>query len=166
VAFFAFLTELPAFAVAEKILHSFSAFPHGDYPTGLVADTAGNFYGTAQGGSYNQGIVYRLVADSQGKVTQTVLYNFTGGLDGGNPVGVVPDNAGNPTVSPTWEVRKTLECFSSSVHRLTAFGQRVLFTTSPIRVMGPLMALQSTLAAENSMVKLMVGAQTTGSSSS
>jgi uncharacterized repeat protein (TIGR03803 family) len=89
------LPELPAFAVTEKTLHSFSAFPHGDQPTGLVADAAGNFYGTAQGGSYNQGIVYRLVADSQGKVTQTILYNFTGGLDGGNPGGVVPDGKGN-----------------------------------------------------------------------
>jgi uncharacterized repeat protein (TIGR03803 family) len=59
-----------------------------------VADAAGNFYGTAQGGSYNQGIVYRLVADSKGNLTQTILYNFTGGLDGGNPAGVVPDGKG------------------------------------------------------------------------
>jgi uncharacterized repeat protein (TIGR03803 family) len=88
-------SALPAFGATEKVLHAFSAFPHGDYPSGLVADAAGNFYGAAQGGSYNQGIVYRLVADSEGKVTQTVLYNFTGGLDGGNPLGIVPDNAGN-----------------------------------------------------------------------
>jgi uncharacterized repeat protein (TIGR03803 family) len=86
---------LPASAGTEKVLHAFSAFPHGDSPRGLVADAAGNFYGTASGGSYNQGIVYRLVPDSKGKVTQTVLYNFTGGLDGGNPLGVVPDSAGN-----------------------------------------------------------------------
>lgn len=88
-------SALPAFCASEKVLHAFSAFPHGDEPSGLVADAAGDFYGTARGGSYNQGIVYRLVADSEGKVTQTVLYNFTGGLDGGNPIGVVLDNAGN-----------------------------------------------------------------------
>jgi uncharacterized repeat protein (TIGR03803 family) len=95
VVFAVALTGAPTFAVTEQVLHSFAAFPHGDYPSGLVADAAGNFYGTAQGGSYSQGIVYRLVADATGKVKQTVLYNFTGGLDGGNPVGVVPDNTGN-----------------------------------------------------------------------
>lgn len=94
-ALLCFWAALPGFAATEQILHSFSAFPHGDNPSGLVADTAGNFYGTAQGGSYNEGIVYRLVADSNGDVTQTVLYNFTGGLDGGNPGGITPDGRGN-----------------------------------------------------------------------
>jgi len=89
------LTGLPASAATEKVLHSFSAFPHGDYPAGLVADSNGILYGTAQGGSYNEGIVYRLVPDSNGNVTQTVLYNFTGGLDGGYPLGIVVDSADN-----------------------------------------------------------------------
>lgn len=58
------LSSISSFAATEKVLHSFSAFPHGDYPSGLVADAVGNFYGVAQGGSHNQGIVYRLVADT------------------------------------------------------------------------------------------------------
>ncbi len=81
----------PALAATETILHQFSAFPHGESPVGLIADSAGNFYGVAQGGTDSAGVVYRLVADSGGKLTQTILYNFTGGLDGGNPAGVVWD---------------------------------------------------------------------------
>jgi uncharacterized repeat protein (TIGR03803 family) len=88
-------TGLPASAATEKILHSFSAFPHGNYPSGLVADSKGILYGAASGGIYNEGIVYRLVPDSNGNLTQTVLYNFTGGLDGGYPQGVVVDSADN-----------------------------------------------------------------------
>jgi uncharacterized repeat protein (TIGR03803 family) len=88
-------TALPAFSATEKVLHAFSAFPHGDFPAGLVADSRGILYGTARGGSYNEGVVYRLVADAKGNLTQTVLYNFTGGADGGYPVGVVVDNTGN-----------------------------------------------------------------------
>src|ERR1700735_5391032 len=42
---------LPAFSATEKVLHAFSAFPHGDFPAGLVADSRGILYGTARGGS-------------------------------------------------------------------------------------------------------------------
>jgi len=86
---------LSASAPTQETLHSFSAFPHGNSPAGLVVDSKGILYGTAAGGSYNEGIVYRLVADSSGNLTQTVLHNFTGGLDGGRPLGVVVDGADN-----------------------------------------------------------------------
>lgn len=82
-------------AATEKILHQFSAFPHGDFPGGLVADASGNFYGVARGGLYGAGVVFRLEPDQNGNVTQTVLYNFTGGLDGGNLAGIALDGAGN-----------------------------------------------------------------------
>ncbi len=59
----------------------------------LVRDSAGNLYGTtAGGGAFHQGIVFRV--DASGN--ETVLYNFTGGTDGGNPrSGLLRDTAGN-----------------------------------------------------------------------
>jgi uncharacterized repeat protein (TIGR03803 family) len=86
---------LPALASTEKILHAFTAFPNGDSPSQLVPDAAGNFYGVALGGRYAAGVVYRLVPQSNGKVIETVLYNFTGGLDGNYPTGIVLDSKGN-----------------------------------------------------------------------
>src|SRR5208282_3498323 len=73
--------------------HSFS-FTDGSQPNGdLLRDAAGNFYGTTVlGGSSNRGVVFKL--DSQGN--DTTLYNFTGGTDGGFPIGrVIRDAAGN-----------------------------------------------------------------------
>ena len=66
----------------------------GEFPTGrLVRDANGNFYGTTyQGGASGSGTVYKL--DPSGN--ETVLYPFTGGVDGSNPYdGVILDPAGN-----------------------------------------------------------------------
>jgi len=59
----------------------------------LIRDSAGNLYGTAQGGgSGNFGVVFMLSPAGQ----ETVLYNFLGGPDGQNPTtGVIRDAAGN-----------------------------------------------------------------------
>jgi uncharacterized repeat protein (TIGR03803 family) len=52
----------------------------GDGPTALVEGKDGNFYGaTVQGGTYNQGTIFRVTP--QGEFT--TLYSFTGGTDGG-----------------------------------------------------------------------------------
>jgi uncharacterized repeat protein (TIGR03803 family) len=85
-------------AAKEKVLHSFVAFPHGANPqANLIADAAGNLYGTsANGGRYRYGTVFELAPGKNGKWNQTVLYSFTGGSDGGIPVaGLVFDNAGS-----------------------------------------------------------------------
>jgi uncharacterized repeat protein (TIGR03803 family) len=83
----------------EWIVHSFDG-THGDQPMGnLVADSAGNLYGTAyQGGAHNWGTVYELVRPVPPKTawTETVLHTFSGGVDGGLPEGgVIFDGAGN-----------------------------------------------------------------------
>jgi uncharacterized repeat protein (TIGR03803 family) len=54
---------------------------------------AGSLYGTTRtGGATGFGVVYQL--DAAGR--ETVLYNFTGGADGGEPTtGVIRDSAGN-----------------------------------------------------------------------
>jgi uncharacterized repeat protein (TIGR03803 family) len=67
----------------------------GGYPfTGVIRDPAGNLYGTAEfGGTSGAGVVYKVDTASQ----ETVLYSFTGGVDGGYPeyAGVIRDSAGN-----------------------------------------------------------------------
>ncbi|MGA2133430.1 MAG: choice-of-anchor tandem repeat GloVer-containing protein [Bryobacteraceae bacterium] len=77
-----------------SVLFSFPPPAGGIIPyAGVTRDSAGNLYGAAyDGGSANQGVVYKL--DPAGH--ETVLYNFLGGSDGANPyAGVVLDSAGN-----------------------------------------------------------------------
>jgi uncharacterized repeat protein (TIGR03803 family) len=79
----------------ETVLHSFAGFPtDGQFPAAaLLRDSSGNLYGTTyQGGTSYQGTVFKV--DTTG--TETVLYNFTLGTDGGYPVGsLIQDAAGN-----------------------------------------------------------------------
>ncbi len=86
-----FLTA--ATAQTFKVFHTFSG-SDGSSPNGdLIRDAAGNFYGTAQfGGAKGRGVVFKL--DSSGQ--NTTLYSFSGGADGGIPIGrVILDKGGN-----------------------------------------------------------------------
>jgi uncharacterized repeat protein (TIGR03803 family) len=67
----------------------------GGADAGVVLDSAGNLYGTtAAGGTAGDGVVYML--DASDRYRETVLYSFTGGADGNQPLsGVVRDAAGN-----------------------------------------------------------------------
>ena len=67
----------------ETVLHAFTGGSDGGNRYGGVAlDSAGNLYGTTYyGGASNAGVVYKLSPLAQ----EAVLYNFTGGADGGNP---------------------------------------------------------------------------------
>src|SRR5258708_5152550 len=81
----------------EKVLYNFSSYPHGEKPqANLIADTAGNLYGTTYaGGAYQVGTVFKLTRGAKGW-TQTVLYSFKGGSDGEYPESsLVFDAAGN-----------------------------------------------------------------------
>ncbi len=83
---------------SETVLYSFARGSDGAYPkAGLIADSAGNLYGTtASGGGtgcggYGCGTVFKLAPEG----TETVLYAFTGN-DGAYPeAGVITDSAGN-----------------------------------------------------------------------
>jgi uncharacterized repeat protein (TIGR03803 family) len=78
----------------ETVLYAFTGGADGAFPDDrLVADPAGNLYGTtAQGGEKPySGTAYKV--DTSG--TETVLYNFLGGADGRIPDGLAIDAAGN-----------------------------------------------------------------------
>lgn len=86
----------------ETVLRSLNFSQDGQYPTGLVQDSSGNLYGaTFAGPNYNNcslgcGTVFRLSPTSSGPWTETILYTFTNGTDGANPVGsLILDSAGN-----------------------------------------------------------------------
>lgn len=80
----------------ESIIYGFPG-DGGYYPIGpLTLDAAGNLYGTAsQGGLYGNGTVFKLTPSGD-SWTQTTLYDFTGGKNGGSPAnGLAFDVAGN-----------------------------------------------------------------------
>jgi uncharacterized repeat protein (TIGR03803 family) len=79
----------------ETVLHSFDG-NDGSYPESTpVHDSTGNIFGTAvQGGpaGYLGGTVFKIAPDG----TFSVIYDFTGGADGGGPAGTLKiDSAGN-----------------------------------------------------------------------
>jgi hypothetical protein len=77
-----------------NLLYSFNDWP-GPLDS-LTMDAAGNLYGTSNsGGAYGQGSVFKLTY-SEGVWNYTTLHDFTGGSDGGNPIGnVILDASGN-----------------------------------------------------------------------
>jgi uncharacterized repeat protein (TIGR03803 family) len=90
-----------AFAQTEKVVHVFNGTNHTDgsgQEGNLIADSAGNLYGTSFGsGSVGGGNVYKLSppVPPSSRWTETILHSFSG-HDGANPAaGVVSDPAGN-----------------------------------------------------------------------
>ena len=80
------------------LLYSFDNPNNGSSPVGgLIMDGSGNLYGTTQSGGLNlYGTAFKLAPTGTGSYVESVLYNFTGGSDGGSPVGgVIMDSAGN-----------------------------------------------------------------------
>jgi hypothetical protein len=79
----------------ETIIHDFPSprYADGEYPiTGVTVDAAGNLYGASYiGGGQNEaqcpdndgcGVIYQL-SPKDGSWSETILYAFQGGLDGG-----------------------------------------------------------------------------------
>jgi uncharacterized repeat protein (TIGR03803 family) len=67
---------------------SFGGTLDGTSPiAGVIFDKAGNLYGTTKsGGKSGTGVVFELSPTGQGGAwTETLLYQFTGGKDGGYP---------------------------------------------------------------------------------
>ncbi len=90
-----------AWAGNQAALYIFCSQPvctDGAYPyAGMVFDSANNLYGTTQDGGpdLNGGTVFQLKHSGSGWM-HSIIYAFTGGSDGANPVGpLVIDQAGN-----------------------------------------------------------------------
>jgi uncharacterized repeat protein (TIGR03803 family) len=90
------LSLVTAAATTTDVIFSFEE-DDGEYAdTDLETDSAGNIYGTTVlGGEHGSGTVFQLSPTPNGW-QHTVLYNFTGGADGGEPYkGVTIDQRGN-----------------------------------------------------------------------
>jgi uncharacterized repeat protein (TIGR03803 family) len=96
----------------ESVLYSFCATTtcaDGAHPTaGVIFGEQGRLYGTTlEGGQISCngsgcGVVFELKRDNNGPWSETVLYTFTGGNDGGSPIaGLVSDSFGH-LYGTTW----------------------------------------------------------------
>jgi uncharacterized repeat protein (TIGR03803 family) len=90
------MSTVPAQAQTQKVLYNFTGGHDGQSPQSALTAHAGNLYGTAYSGGLGYGTVFEL-SPNGGGWTQTVLYAFTGGIDGKYPAyaSVVFDSAGN-----------------------------------------------------------------------
>jgi len=88
--------QFPANAT-ETVLHSFGAPGDGAGPSsGVIADAKGDLFGTTIfGGATGNGTIFEMKPKGDGTYTESVLYSFTGGPDGGRPVaGLAMDSHG------------------------------------------------------------------------
>jgi len=110
------LTPLSGGQWTEKVLYTFAN--GADPVAGLVFDATGNIYGTTVGGgSGGNGTVFKLTPSSGGNWVETVIYNFTGGSDGGGP-----------RAGLTWDAKGNL--YGTTFYGAAGFG--VVFELSPI----------------------------------
>jgi uncharacterized repeat protein (TIGR03803 family) len=72
----------------ESTIHAFGETGDGQNPqSGLTPDSQGNLYGTAlRGGANGGGTVYRLRPNSNGTLSETVIYSFSSTV--GDPTSV------------------------------------------------------------------------------
>jgi uncharacterized repeat protein (TIGR03803 family) len=87
---------LPTHAQVPTLLHTFVGGSDGTFPAStLIRDSAGNLYGaTFSGGGHGNfgqgsGTVFQLSRNPNGRWSEHILYQFTGGSDGLNPYGTL-----------------------------------------------------------------------------
>ncbi len=114
---------------AVTALYTFTGGSDGGKPHDtLIADAAGNLYGTTlRGGAHNFGVVFKLTPGG----VETVLHSFAGGGDGAEPTaGLIMDGAGNFYGATTGDGRLN----AGTVFKLAPDGtQTVLHAFSPQR---------------------------------
>jgi uncharacterized repeat protein (TIGR03803 family) len=81
----------------NKVIYWFPGGAGYDPRANLIADSAGNFYGTTgNGGLYQSGAIFKLSPKSGGGWTESLIYSFKGATDGAYPEGSLAfDAAGN-----------------------------------------------------------------------
>jgi uncharacterized repeat protein (TIGR03803 family) len=122
-----------------------TSFPYADggVPRArLIADGAGNFYGTTSiGGAHGSGMVFKLTP-SGGTWEETILYNFPTGLNpqqGATPSSLVFDASGNLDGEPHMEGHIIRAPCLSCHPRQSAAGSKRISTSSrePRMAAGP-----------------------------
>jgi uncharacterized repeat protein (TIGR03803 family) len=82
----------------ETVLYKFLGSLDVQQPgSGVLFDKAGNLYGAGGGGCIEEcnGTIFKLAPNHDGTWTESILYTFMGGTDGGFPSALVLDTAGN-----------------------------------------------------------------------
>lgn len=107
----------------EQTIYNFTGGADGSLPSGaLINDAKGALYGTtARNGAGNYGTVFSLTPPLRGQTawTETTLWSFTGGADGGQPIGsLILDRFGSGTLYGTTNFGGT-------------YGSGVVFSLSP-----------------------------------
>jgi uncharacterized repeat protein (TIGR03803 family) len=112
------ITPDGAFSVVYNFC-SLSSCADGSAPVGsLTLNKAGNLYGTTnRGGQFNQGTVFELTPE----YVETVLYSFTGGQDGANPIGKLTQDAAGNMYGVTYGGGSTSAAYGT-VFKITAGG--------------------------------------------
>jgi uncharacterized repeat protein (TIGR03803 family) len=117
----------------ESVIYSFTGGNDGSYPEfgAPIFDSAGNLYGTAAGGGpSNQGVVYELTP-SNGSWTESVLYSFTGGDDGGQPfAGLTFSKEGNLFGAAAYFGANGDGTLFELVHGQSSWQQKTIYTFS------------------------------------
>ncbi|MGD0990675.1 MAG: choice-of-anchor tandem repeat GloVer-containing protein [Candidatus Sulfotelmatobacter sp.] len=116
-----------AATVKETRVHEFNEAVD---PEGLVADSAGNLYGTTgSDGFYGFGTVFQVRPSPYGVWTESTLYSFTGGSDGGAPEAVLTlDAQGN--LYGTTQVGGSGSCNCGTVFELSPSAHGVWTETT------------------------------------
>jgi uncharacterized repeat protein (TIGR03803 family) len=110
-------------AGSDTLLYSFNGAMGANPYGALVADSAGNLYGTTFAGGFSSaGTIFKL--DAANGYSESVLYNFTGMGDGGFPIaGLIIDSSGN--------LYGTTSCGGISQCNGGSGGYGVVFVFSP-----------------------------------
>ncbi len=89
------LMSCAAVAQVETVIYNFQGTDGSSPAAQLIADGAGNLYGTTSTGGQGQGTVFELSPQSGGQWTENVLHIFSG-PDGSTPMaGLIMDGKGN-----------------------------------------------------------------------
>lgn len=112
----------------ESILYSFLGSSDAEQPgTGVIFDSTGNLYGAAGGGCIEQcnGTIFKLSPTQQGTWTESIIYTFLGGTDGGFPSALTLDKNGNlfGTTLSGGETQPPCDCGTVFEMTLSSSGQ-------------------------------------------